>query len=941
MFALLLGALLTFVPADSTNDLDACLAQAPSRTEPPITWGSNVERMWGDSTPASPSTIRAQLSQVRDARDCFLDLDPSKVERPYFGNIMRTYSVETALLAALRRFSEAFDVFEAGRSYYEAQPQADSIKSAQGWVPSLHQNQGYLHYLLGDLSASLQQYLKAYESTPEEETSQRIQFLIDVGILHQRMQDYASARYYYERAERHVQQSDVPPEENDTRLARIFFSQADLLLEETMNTEFDREAVERARDLSRKARDIADPGTEQHARITSALSESLGFLGSFDEAYQLNEEVRHYAQSSDNARLQTFALLKLGVLHMQTEQWAPAQTVLEETLPKAEDLGDFDYQRRIFRALGRLHEIQEEWSSAENYYREGVSVIEEYRESLTATQWSMTAFSQWQDVHRGLVRSLLAQGREREALAVLDRTRARHLRDLRTQGRISNQLSADQRVRFDSLTQALTDVRNELGRRAHSSSEEARLRDREASLMAARRQLLDFDSTASRPTLDSVQRNLEQKNRALVSYFIDDPWTIYDRSPHSTAFVLTADTLRTVPLEGVTETSLRGRVEAISPLFTTAGKPERLSTMHFDLKPLHELHQDIYAPVADLLPDERPLTVIPDGPLFHVPPSMLVQSMPGGRHDHRQARFVLHERPTALELASSLTVDTAEVSLDPSQFDPNLSAFGVSDFDTLETVPSALRTALPEATADSSLVLPALPGVQSELNAVQRAADNATVAHNEAATETAVKKATQQSGVLHLASHAFVHPSSPLQNAFLLHSDSSASDPSDGVLFLHELQAQKCQVPLVVLSGCSTARGTLREGEGLAGLQYAFRAMGAQSTVANLWPAADQASVALMSRFYQNLRDGMSKDRALQHAKLDFLQEHPNNASPFFWAPAVLYGSPAPVDLGTSPRSTRWAWSALGLVAVLLLLGLLFWKASPPLPPWLRRQLPS
>jgi hypothetical protein len=107
----------------------------------------------------------------------------------------------------------------------------------------------------------------------------------------------------------------------------------------------------------------------------------------------------------------------------------------------------------------------------------------------------------------------------------------------------------------------------------------------------------------------------------------------------------------------------------------------------------------------------------------------------------------------------------------------------------------------------------------------------------------------------------------------------------------------------------------------MAGLQYAFRAMGTQSTVANLWPTADQASAALMNAFYQNLQAGFPKDRALRQAKLTYLDNHPDRASPFFWAPSVLYGSPQPVPLEGTTRSLSWSWWLSGFIVILVLLG--------------------
>jgi len=944
MLVLIFGLLLSPAPADSTVDLDECLVQTPNESPPPIEWGQDVRQMWSNDPPAPPDSVRAYLSQVRSARTCFLHLDPSRVSRPYLGHVLQTFYVETALLAGLRRFSEAHRTFEKAHSFLET---SSSIPSAENertsWPSELHQNQGFLHYLLGNLSASIEHYLKAYETTPEDEPTRRLQYLIDVGILHQRTQDYRSARYYYNRAEHLFQQYDLPLKDHSSQLSRILSVQSDLLLKKALNTDFGHEPLKRIQNKARRARQLAEPGTRRYALASSHLSESLSYLGSFDEAYQLNREVRRYARGNDDPRLLTYALLKLGVFHVQTERWAQADSVLREALSRANRLDDLDVQRRILRTLGRLHEMQDHWTEAERFYRNGMAVVEKYRESLTASQWSMTAFAQWREVNRGLTRALLAQDKSREAFVALERSRARHLQDLRTQARVSNQLSPETRARFDSLSRTLTNVRNQLGATSLSEQKKTALRNREARLMAIRQQVLDIDSVSGRPSVNDISAVLSRRDRVLVSYFLDSPWPIFDRAPRSVAFVLSGDTLRTVPLPGLTQDSVQTHVEATSPLFTSRGKPNQANAMHFDLRPLHQLHDAIYAPVAEHLPDERPLTVIPDGSLFHLPFSILVHSMPGGRYSPSEARYVLHDRPTSLELASFLVADTAR-SFDWSTFDPQMAAYGVSDFDTLRAGSSALRAAAPEAVSDSSMTLPSLPGVQQEVRALQSTVSDARIALNQRATETDFCRSIRRAGVVHVASHAFVNASSPLRNAILLRSAQNSSDSapdssaerspssSDGVLFLHELQGQRSRIPMVVLSGCNTASGTLRGGEGMEGLQYAFRAMGAQSTVSTLWPVADQASVELMQTFYQNLQDGLPKDVALQQAQLRFLRTHPEQASPFFWASTVLYGSTTPLPLD-GPLLPGWAWWALGIVGLFFLAVALLW--------WNRDRLPA
>lgn len=925
MSSFILGLLLVFIPADLPGDLDECLTNAPSRSHPPITWKNDIEKMWGNDPIVSPDTLRAHLPHVRKARECFLALDPNDVPDSYLNDLIWTVYVETAFLAGLRRFQEAFKTFDLGRSYLSSDS-LTTVKSAveAGSLGSLHQNEGFLHYLLGDLSASIGHYLKAYEVTPKTNPSQRIKYLVDIGIIHQRMQDYRSAGYYFERAGQLYERNDRSTNLPASQQARVLQARADLLLEKFADTEPLGEAMGRAQRLARRARSVAKPWTELHARSTLTLSESLGYLGRIEEAIQLNREVQSYARQHNDARLHALSLLKLGTLYTQTEDWTRADSALLRALEIVDGPGSLDYQRRIYLALGRLHEVQTRWAEAETYYRRGVAVVERYRESLTASQWSITAFAQWRDVYRGLVRTLLAQDKDRTALATLDRSRARHLQDLRIRAQLTTQLSASQRVRLDSLVDALVDIRNQLGTSSLPDETEMSLRTRETALMAARQQILSIDSIPERPDVADIQASLRQQGRVLLSYFLDDPRPYPGREPQSTVFVLTSDTLRTVRLPNTSHRTIRRRVRATSSLFKSARSRVGLNAMHFDLRPLHGLQESLYAPVAPLLPAERPLTVVPDGPLFHVPFSMLVRSMPEGRFAPSEARFVLHERPTTQELASSLVVDPTPASRSSTPQDA-LIAFGVSQFDTLRTVPQALRSALPgELLNSSSLTLPDLPGVRSELRSVQRQVKGARVFLDAAATEDTFRRTSQQASVLHLASHAFVHPSTPLQNAFVLRS-SSSREGGDGILFLHELQNRLRPLSLVVLSGCNTARGTLRGGEGMEGLQYAFRAMGAQATLSSLWPVADDANVALMDAFYRHLRRGLRKDEALRQAKLEYLAAHPERASPFFWASTVLYGSPAPLTLESSSLLPRWGWWGVALL-VAGLSSLLVWR---------------
>lgn len=116
----------------------------------------------------------------------------------------------------------------------------------------------------------------------------------------------------------------------------------------------------------------------------------------------------------------------------------------------------------------------------------------------------------------------------------------------------------------------------------------------------------------------------------------------------------------------------------------------------------------------------------------------------------------------------------------------------------------------------------------------------------------------------------------------------------DGIFTAEEAQFLNLEnTELVVLSACETGLGTIVNGEGVYGLQRAFRAAGAKSILMSLWNVNDNATKELMKSFYQHwLNEGMSKHDALWQAKLDLRNNasHPEWAMPYFWGAFVLIG---------------------------------------------------
>ena len=99
---------------------------------------------------------------------------------------------------------------------------------------------------------------------------------------------------------------------------------------------------------------------------------------------------------------------------------------------------------------------------------------------------------------------------------------------------------------------------------------------------------------------------------------------------------------------------------------------------------------------------------------------------------------------------------------------------------------------------------------------------------------------------------------------------------------------------LVVLSACETGLGAPTAAEGMIGLRRSFRQAGARTVISSLWSVSDEATVALMTAFYENLwLLGESKLDALRHAQLELLKHNRarfGSGLPATWGAFVLDG---------------------------------------------------
>jgi CHAT domain-containing protein len=401
--------------------------------------------------------------------------------------------------------------------------------------------------------------------------------------------------------------------------------------------------------------------------------------------------------------------------------------------------------------------------------------------------------------------------------------------------------------------------------------------------------------------LDDVRRNLPARS-VLVSYVAYTRWKVKPvqaaaaPGPSYMAFVLHpgASDLRVFDLgDAASLDELVRKARAAADAEAHSGGLGSARNERAYREAASALRQRIWDPLKSEIGNARLALVVADGTLNLIP----FAGLPDGDG------YLVEHGPVIHMLSSERDL----VPIGPAQKKLGLLAIGSPTFELAvnKLPPSPLRGAAPACEEFSKIEFQPLPGTADEVSDLgstwQRwnASEPSQLITGDDATLARFLIDAVHSRVLHVATHAFLLDKSCGSGNPLLHSGLVFAGGNHGAAQSIVTAQQIASLDLngvdwAVLSACNTGNGELRDGEGVLGLQRAFRVAGARSVIMTLWPVDDDVTRQFMHKLYAERLGGhaTTADAVWDSARSLLLKRRAAGLSthPWYWAGFVGSG---------------------------------------------------
>ena len=750
-------------------------------------------------------------------------------------------------------------------AYLQILPVFQKLQRKMGIAYTLA-NIGHVYHERGDYAAALASYLEALSLLEAiGDRSGTASALVDIGLVHQAMGNHDLALSFFERAR---------------TISEEVGAKADRARTLTMVGDAHRALGhdDEARTLYEKGRALSEGFEDRRGTATAWLK--MGRLdqgqGRYEPALACYERSLELGEAMKSKPLVAESLVGKAFVLLARRDFEGAAQAARRAAAIARDLGAPEALWQALTTAGEAEAALGRGEPARTAFEEAIAAVEAMRLRVAGAEPEQERFFEDKLApYYGLIRLLVSQHNDAEALGLAERTKGRVLADVQSRGRLRLTRTLDAAESDDERRRerAIISLNAQIARETQSVRRDpARIERLQSGLAQARR---EYEASRAQLYLrhpDLLVRRGEGRPLSLA-----EAGELVGRDGVALEYVVSEEDSFLFVLTGGDPPRLRVQALGFGRKELTArvqGFRERLARRDLAYaETARLLYQAMVGPAASELRGRSTLVIIPDGPLWELPFQAL-QSPEG--------RALLEEHP--LSYAPSLTVLRAmrQARTSPPRGGATLLAFG-NPAGAPRSTPPAPATLQGEA-------LVSVPDTEQQVRAIGRlyGPSHSRVYVGKEAREDRVKSEAGRYRILHFATHGLLDDASPLYSQLVL-SVPEGNGAEDGRLEAREILDLDLEADLVVLSACETGRGRVGAGEGVIGLTWAFFVAGCPSTVVSQWKVESASTTVLMLEFHRQLQAGQPKARALQQAA-SRLARLPQYGHPFYWAPFVVVG---------------------------------------------------
>jgi len=327
------------------------------------------------------------------------------------------------------------------------------------------------------------------------------------------------------------------------------------------------------------------------------------------------------------------------------------------------------------------------------------------------------------------------------------------------------------------------------------------------------------------------------------------------------------------------------------------------------------VYNAIIKPIESGIKNAEMIFIAPDGKLNLVSFATLIDD--SGRYlvENHAIHYLFAGRDLLRDNFSSESARGAVIVGNPD-FNVDLSQV-LNTTPLLSTAVNSIESLLRDRL--DSVRIPPIPMSQNEIDTLKKLLESSgvgtcnTLAGTEASEQNFRLKA-QGKQAIHVATHTLFVPEKPavqplagmdmkdlpyIENPLHLSGlclaginqiDSVSPSLLDGFLTAEEITRLDLKgTQLVVLSACGTALGTIESGEGVYGLQRAFRMAGSRTIIGSLWQIPDSKEIVTwMAQLYGGKQSNVAF--AMQDIAVNRIKQRDESSDPLIWGAFVAVG---------------------------------------------------